>query len=198
MSKSFVRFAECAFLFLLALGVVFRLAPKLPIHPQLGLFLVSEIVGVAFILLQRRGDSATALYPVLLAFIGTSAALLVVADGRQLVPELVSSAMVFGGATIALGAKLSLRRSFGLVPANRGVKRGGLYRIVRHPMYFGYVLSQAGVLLVYFGPWNIVIYAVSWAALWLRAIEEEKFLSADPAYREYAAKVRARLVPGLV
>jgi protein-S-isoprenylcysteine O-methyltransferase Ste14 len=198
MSKSFVRFAECAFLILLSLGVILRLAPQLATHPQLALFLVSEIVGVALILLQRRGEAATEIYPVTLAFVGTGAALCVMPQGTDLVSNTVSTVLVFSGAAVALGAKLSLRRSFGIVPANRGVKSSGLYRIVRHPMYFGYIINQLGFLLLYFGPWNIAVYAVSWTALWLRAVEEEKFLSADPAYREYSSKVRARLVPGLV
>jgi len=198
MSKSFVRVAERLFLICLSLGIIFRIAPQVTEHPQLALFLISEIVGVILILAQRRGDAATALYPVTLAFVGTGAALLVTPSGIQLASNAVSALMVFGGAAIALGAKLSLRRSFGLVPANRGVKRGGLYRFVRHPMYFGYIVGQIGFLLLYFGPWNIAVYAVSWSALWLRAVEEEKFLSADPAYREYSAHVRARLLPGLV
>jgi protein-S-isoprenylcysteine O-methyltransferase Ste14 len=198
MSKSFVRFAECTFLILLSLGVILRLAPQLAAHPQLALFLVSEMVGVTLILLQRRGDAATAIYPVTLAFVGTGASLCVAPQGTDLVSNTISTVLVFSGAAVALGAKLSLRRSFGIVPANRGVKRGGLYRFVRHPMYFGYIVSQLGFLLLYFGPWNIAVYAVSWTALWLRAVEEEKFLSADPAYREYSSQVRARLVPGLV
>ena len=32
----------------------------------------------------------------------------------------------------------------------------------------------------------------------MRAIEEEKFLLQDPQYVDYASKVKARMIPGLV
>jgi hypothetical protein len=36
-----------------------------------------------------------------------------------------------------------------------------------------------------------------YALIGMRAVEEEKVLSLDPAYRTYAQQVRYRLVPGL-
>jgi protein-S-isoprenylcysteine O-methyltransferase Ste14 len=54
------------------------------------------------------------------------------------------------------------------------------------------------VLLLYASPWNALVLSMAWLALWLRAGEEERFLLADPAYAEYAARVRYRLVPGLI
>lgn len=198
MSRTFVAFAERTFLCLLSFGIIVRIAPLLGDHPQLALLLASEIVGVVLILTQRRGETATATYPVTVAFVGTSAALLVWPEGIQLVPEALCSVLILAGTAISLGAKLSLRRSFGLVAANRGVKRGGLYRFVRHPMYFGYVVSHVGFLMFYFSLWNVLVYAVAWTTLWLRTVEEEKILSADPAYRDYAAQVKARLLPGLI
>lgn len=193
-----IRFAERAFLIYLSVLVIIRLAPQIPTHPQVVLFLFSELVGVALILFQRRGETSTSLYPIAVAFLGTCVSLLVTPHGDQLVSDTVSTTLVVAGAAIALGAKLSLRRSFGIVPANRGVKRGGLYRFVRHPMYSGYIINQIGLLLVYFSLWNVAIYAVAWLAFLARAKEEEKFLSQDPEYRDYSSQVRARLVPGLV
>ena len=38
---------------------------------------------------------------------------------------------------------------------------------------------------------------VAWLAMLLRIDEEEKFLSQDPAYRDYKADVRWRLIPGI-
>ena len=46
-------------------------------------------------------------------------------------------------------------------------------------------------------PWNAAVYALAWGMLLLRIAEEEKMLSLDPAYRDYAAAVRYRLLPGL-
>lgn len=56
-----------------------------------------------------------------------------------------------------VGAKLCLWRSFGLVAAHRGLKAGGLYAVVRHPMYAGYVISHVGYLLVAPSWWNLAI-----------------------------------------
>ena len=193
-----IRFAERIFLIFLSVSVILRLWPQMGTHPQVILFLFSELVGVAFILFQRRGQTSTDFYPVAVAFLGTCVSLLIVPQGTQLVSDAVSTTLVIAGAAIALGAKLSLRRSFGIVPANRGVKRGGLYRFVRHPMYSGYIVNQIGFLLLYFSMWNVAIYAVAWLAFLARAKEEEKFLLQDPEYQDYSAQVRARLVPGLV
>lgn len=195
---NFIRFAERAFLILLSLGVIVRLYPAIENRPHLALFLFSELVGVVLILIQRRGDWTTNAFPVAVAFIGTGAGLLVIPRGIPLIPNAASTVVVVAGAAISLLAKFNLGRSFGLVPANRGVKNTGIYRLIRHPMYFGYIINQIGFLLLFFSPWNVAVYVVSWTCLWLRAIEEEKFLMQDEAYRDYSVKVRYRLIPGLI
>ena len=59
-----------------------------------------------------------------------------------------------------IAALLSLQRSFGIVPANRGIREGGLYRIVRHPLYAAELLVFLGVVLVTPTPWNILIWTI--------------------------------------
>lgn len=193
-----IRFAECAFLIVLAALAVKRMVPSLAEHPQLIVFLLAELLGVTLILLQRPGDVATELRPVLLGFAGTACPLLVLPIGVQLAPDGVSTALITGGVALSILAKLSLRRSFGLVAANRGVKSDGLYRFVRHPMYSGYIVNHLGVLLLFLSPWNLAVIVLAWILLWMRTCEEEKVLLKDPAYQTYAASVRSRLVPGLI
>lgn len=193
-----IHFAECVFLLALAYLAVWRLLPAIPQHPQLAVFLMAELLGVALILLRRRGVVATGIRPVLLGFAGSGVPLLIVPIGIQLAPDFVSTVLIVGGVALSILAKLSLRRSFGLVAANRGIKSGGLYRFVRHPMYMAYMVNHIGYLMLYLSPWNVAIYALAWILLWMRTDEEEKLLRADPAYREYAAKVRSRLIPGLI
>ena len=53
-------------------------------------------------------------------------------------------------------------------------------------MYTGYVLNHIGFLMLFFSVWNLVIYATCWVLLYLRAIEEERFLLRDPEYVDYA------------
>ena len=41
------------------------------------------------------------------------------------------------GLLVVVAGKISIGRSFGLIPANRGIVSSGLYRLVRHPIYLG-------------------------------------------------------------
>jgi protein-S-isoprenylcysteine O-methyltransferase Ste14 len=77
------------------------------------------------------------------------------------------------------------------------VRAGGLYRLVRHPMYAGYMLTHIGFLLVAPSLWNAAIYAAAWALLIARIYAEEQMLSQDAAYQALKTRVRYRLVPGV-
>jgi protein-S-isoprenylcysteine O-methyltransferase Ste14 len=101
------------------------------------------------------------------------------------------------GIALQVVAMLSLNRSIGMVPANRGIKTHGLYRFVRHPLYCSYTIAFLGFVINHPTEWNIGVYA-SAVALWvLRLLAEEKFLLQDPQYQAYAGRVRSRLVPGV-
>ncbi len=196
--SEFVRLAERVVLIILAGMVIWRLIPVLGLHPHVLLLLASEVSAVVFLVFQRKGTWSASFYTTFIAFAGTGASLLVFPEGEMLAPDWVTAPLIWTGTAIALAAKLSLRRSFGLIPANRGVKSGGAYRFVRHPMYTGYVLNHIGFMLLFFSFWNVAIYAITWVLLYLRAIEEEKFLLQDPLYVDYAKSVKARIVPGLI
>jgi len=96
-----------------------------------------------------------------------------------------------------VASKLVLRRSFGIAPANRGVKVSGPYRFVRHPMYAGYLLSNIGMFLLMPSPINLAIYAIGWTAPILRLLAEERLLAQDETYRDFQQTTRFRLIPGL-
>ena len=51
------------------------------------------------------------------------------------------------GAFFQLFGILSLNRSFGIIPANRGIHQGGAYRFIRHPMYLGAIIFCLGFFL---------------------------------------------------
>ena len=69
---------------------------------------------------------------------------------------------MMAGLCVNISAKLFLNRSFGIVAANRGIKRGGPYRLVRHPMYFGSILTQVGFVLASFKLTTLALYLVAW------------------------------------
>lgn len=194
----FVRLAERIALILMSGSVIWRLLPALSFHPQIVLLLISELSAVFFLLIQRKGSWATSAYTTAIAFGGTAASLCVSPGGISLAPDYITAPIITLGTAIALAAKLSLRRSFGLVPANRGVKVSGAYRFVRHPMYTGYVLNHIGFLLLFFSAWNLAVYLTCWILLYLRVIEEERFLLNDPQYVDYTKTVRSRVIPGLI
>ena len=92
-------------------------------------------------------------------------------------------------------AKTSLGRSFGLLPAHRGLVGSGPYRLVRHPMYLGYLIGQTGFILVNFSWRNLSILVGIYLALGLRISREEAVLESSSEYCEYRKEVPWRLIP---
>lgn len=159
------------------------------------LILPSEGLVVALLLIRRRTDRiSTNMWDWSLAAIGTTMVLLIDRGGAPVLGLLGPYLMVLG-LVIHVGAKISLWRSFGLVAANRGLRSGGLYSVVRHPMYAGYIVSHVGFLLAAPSLWNVAVYAVAWAVMIARIYAEERVLSEDENYNTYKAAVRYRLVP---
>ncbi len=101
------------------------------------------------------------------------------------------------GVVVAVLGLLFLGRSFGLVAAHRGIKTSGPYRVVRHPVYAGYLLAHLGYLLENPSLRNAALLVVVWSCQLLRIHQEERFLASDPAYLAYRARVRWRLLPFL-
>lgn len=168
-------------------------------NPWAPLLLLSEST-IAFFTLIRRPTTRLSmrLGDWMLAMTATCAGLLIV-PGYVLSESLVTFGVLLfiGGNLFQLWAKLVLRRSFGVAPANRGVKISGPYKYVRHPMYVGYGIVHVSLLLLMFMPINLLIYAIGWWAQILRILAEERVLSQDPAYCEYKKQVKWRLIPGV-
>ena len=99
------------------------------------------------------------------------------------------------GASATIFAALSLGRSYGVVPANRGIKSGGMYRFVRHPIYGSYFIGYLGFFLGNPSLQNAAMLATTFIFQIWRAVLEEKVLLRDPAYQEYASRVRKRFIP---
>ena len=158
--------------------------------------LFTELLTVVFILIRRQTDAVSrSPSDWVLTLVGTTAALLARPGGEPL-SVTAGTTLATVGICITLAAKLSLNRSFGLAPANRGVKRRGAYAFLRHPMYLGYMVVQVGYLLLHPTWQNALVYAVAWTVQIARLLREERWLLADPEYRAYASEVRFRLIPG--
>jgi protein-S-isoprenylcysteine O-methyltransferase Ste14 len=109
--------------------------------------------------------------------------------------ELLYGGLQVAGALLAVSALISLGRSFGIVAANRGIRTGGPYRFVRHPVYSAYILTEVGYLLENPSLRNWCLFGVVMAFQAIRIVEEERTLAEDPAYREYRERVRSRILP---
>ena len=162
------------------------------------LLLVSEALVVALTLVRRSAAVVDRSWHArILTMFATFGPPLVRPAGVAIAPEALTIMISAAGLIIVVLGKLSLGRSFGLTPANRGVVSTGLYRLVRHPIYLGYLITHVGFVVANPAAWNLAVLALADAALMLRAIREEKTLVLDPQYREYMSRVRNRIIPGV-
>lgn len=100
------------------------------------------------------------------------------------------------GLALTLWALASLGTAFGIAPARRSLVVRGPYRLLRHPMYAGELLSLAGAWVSAPGLWNLAVFLAFAASLVWRISQEERILD-DCGYTEYAVSVRWRLLPGV-
>ena len=93
------------------------------------------------------------------------------------------------GYAIAVWAIVYLRRSFAVFVSVRDVVTNGPYRLVRHPIYCGYLLDAAGLLLAASSVGMLLLCCGYVVLLVCRArMEEEMLAKSDPAYRHYLAR----------
>lgn len=188
--------AERVCLILAAAPFLMRFSHALEQDPWILGLILGEMLTVGLLLIRRPGPMAGHPWTIFVALVGTFIPLFVRAPDTPPYIE-AGKVLMWVGFAMSLGAKLSLNRSFGMIAANRGVRRGGVYAFIRHPMYMGYAITHVGFMLVYPNLINAFMYLLTWTFQLLRIREEEKWLMQDPAYAEYAAKVRYRLIPGV-
>jgi protein-S-isoprenylcysteine O-methyltransferase Ste14 len=163
------------------------------------LLLVSEaLVAVLTVVRRRTGTvdrSLGATAVTMISLVGP--ALLRTSAGPGLFPDGVTALASATGLLVVIAGKLTLGRSFGITPANRGVVIAGPYTLVRHPIYAGYLISHIAFACAYPTGWNIAVLAIADVALVLRALCEERVLAADQTYQVYCRRVTWHLVPGV-
>jgi protein-S-isoprenylcysteine O-methyltransferase Ste14 len=169
------------------------------VQPLALLFLAPNVVFLALVVFRRKPKEIGARGADWVLPIAASAApqLLVNVSGPALSPSWVALGAMAAGGLLAFASMLGLGRSFGIFPANRGVKRQGPYSLVRHPMYLGYALWQFGFVLANPGWSNAFVLGLATGLQLWRIEREERVLARDPIYLAYRQKVRARLIPGL-
>ncbi|WP_245792104.1 methyltransferase family protein [Teredinibacter waterburyi] len=115
---------------------------------------------------------------------------------------MVSSYVVYMSATLWFGVRFSNL-------TNRGIIRKGPFALIRHPAYASknfawwcvmfpaiiYNASHTGIELALMQTLGLVL--TTWI-YYMRAITEERHLSADPQYLEYCKQVKYRFIPGVI
>jgi protein-S-isoprenylcysteine O-methyltransferase Ste14 len=163
------------------------------------LLLVSEALVVVFIIFRRpaRQVDRSLAARVITAMSMLGPPLLRAGAEAPLLPDVLTATLSTAGLALVIAAKLTLGRSFGLVPANRGVVDRGPYTFMRHPIYTGYVISHLAFLAAHPTVTNIGLIVAADSALVLRALLEERTLIKDERYQSYCARVGWHLVPGV-
>ena len=136
----------------------------------------------------------------LLAFVATYGILFVNAfgwTGRPIAPSIVINGLALLSAAIFIYARLSLGRSIGFVPANRGIVTRGAYKFVRHPIYTGLFVAMLAFVLRSYAPLNLLMASIIVMLFMIKSVIEERFLRADPEYAAYLQRVRRRWIPGV-
>jgi len=172
-------------------------------YPFLNIALVLRNTSLTFVFLLRRPSKLTSkkVMDWIVAIAATFMAYLYETIGaRPVFPTLKPAAYVVMVAAVFLAAiaVVNLGCSFGIVPANRGIKTKGLYAVVRHPLYSLYILHDVSWVLNCFSAHNLLIFVLYCLLAYNRARREERVLRQDPEYQEYASKTRYMFLPGII
>lgn len=119
---------------------------------------------------------------------------------RDVSTIVIGLVLVALGVGIALAAGGALGRSLTPSPipkADGQLVTGGVYALVRHPLYSGLLVLGLGLVAI----GASVLHLLAWVALLSILMAKARFedlmlLGQHPGYRDYAARV-GRLVPGI-
>lgn len=158
--------------------------------PGLGLMIFYTLVAV-FFFLRTPNQKQCAWWETALAVGGVFLPIVTlrpVQPGLKLLGGIVQ-ALALAGMILAL---ISLGRSFGIAPADRGLVTRGLYRWIRHPLYAMEIWFYVGFLVANPAWPNLAGLLLCLAVHVIRIRREERILS---GYESYAGQVRWRLLP---
>ncbi len=107
---------------------------------------------------------------------------------------LAASAGVLAAGSFRLGKRLT---PFPRPLEGASLETGGIYRLIRHPLYFGVILAGLGTAALKASPWAFLPSAALAALLNAKADREEAWLSEKfPEYERYKRASR-KLIPFL-
>ena len=169
-------------------------------HSVTSVFFAVEQAILVGVFLARRRSFATSVRPfdwVVATLGGWLPLALRPAGGSPEGVVVLATVVQLLGLSLTCHGFWSLGRSFGVVAANRGIKRGGPYAFVRHPIYLSHTITTGGFVLANPSTFNALLYVAVTVFQLLRIVAEERVLTSSGDYATYAQQVRWRLIPGL-
>lgn len=165
------------------------------------LLLTFSLIAVGFTLARRPAKGvASGLEPRITALLGTYLLLLIPLMPSGDIGEfwsLVAVVIMIVGLGSSAYSLSWLGRSYSIMASARKLVTEGPYGIVRHPLYFCEIVLVAGVTLINFSVWAVLVAVAVVLLLWRRMINEERILTqVFPEYAAYAQRV-PRIIPRL-
>lgn len=99
------------------------------------------------------------------------------------------------GTLISCTALLNLGKSFAILPSKKEVVQSGLYRIIRHPAYFGEIILTLTCFFINPVLYRTVPLILCILCFFYRINVEEQILSQDNQYQKYMKRVRWKIFP---
>jgi len=182
------------------LGVLLILTPALELPDWIYVLQHVMVLGIA---LTRRSPAVTdhsfgvsAAVAVSYGYPYAQVIYLQRAPGWSLWPD-GGMVLITSGALLSVISLWALGRRFGIRPALRGLSVHGPYRVVRHPIYLSYVLSDIGYNLQECNLGTAALVMTGWMAMLYRIESEERVMAHHPQWTAYTDVVRYRLLPGI-
>lgn len=166
-------------------------------QPRLSLVLIVAVESllVVFLLIRRDADYTWHSWRTWLPTLGGTFFPLLLRPIDAVADIPVGQALQITGAILQIAALLSLNRSMGLLPANRGLQSNGMYRLVRHPLYLAYTIALVGYLISNWSAYNAVVILVGTCFQIVRIRNEERLLRSYPEFSTFVARTRWRMIP---
>ncbi len=106
--------------------------------------------------------------------------------------DILPTGLIIVGNSFTLLGIIYLKRSFSIMAEARLPVYSGIYRYMRHPLYFGEGIATAGILICRMSKINIALTALFLIGQVVRAgIEEKKLMLVFPEYKDYKERTGA-------
>lgn len=181
-------------IFCLLFVIIYARQFLLTSRPSLALYMVLNGIYLIFALKRRPAKEVDIhFFSWLFTFAGTLLPILALPSSTK--GFFLGYFLQTFGIIISIVGICSLNKSFGLLAANRGIVTSGLFKFVRHPLYFSYSVSILGFVLNNCNFYNVFLFSTHFFCQIQRIKYEEKILAKDPKYRSYMTNTKYRLIP---